>query len=43
MKTALTHIQRLIDGPWTERATGRRIDAVNPATGAHIGTVARAD
>ena len=42
MQTSLTHTQLLIDGRWTDSASGRRIDVVNPATGAVIGTVAYA-
>ena len=42
MQTSLTHTQLLIDGRWTDSASGRRIDVVNPATGAVVGTVAYA-
>ena len=42
MQTSLTHTQLLIDGRWTDRASGRRVDVVNPATGAVVGTVAYA-
>ncbi|RYE41511.1 MAG: NAD-dependent succinate-semialdehyde dehydrogenase [Hyphomicrobiales bacterium] len=42
MQTLLTHTQLLIDGRWTDSASGRRIDVVNPATGAVVGTVAYA-
>ncbi|SFQ05087.1 NAD-dependent succinate-semialdehyde dehydrogenase [Variovorax sp. 770b2] len=43
MQTSLTHTQLLIDGRWTDGASGRRRDVVNPATGAVVGTVAYAD
>ena len=42
MQTSLTHTQLLIDGRWTDSASGRRVDVVNPATGAVVGTVAYA-
>jgi succinate-semialdehyde dehydrogenase/glutarate-semialdehyde dehydrogenase len=42
VQTSLTHTQLLIDGRWTDSASGRRIDVVNPATGAVVGTVAYA-
>ncbi|MDN8617366.1 NAD-dependent succinate-semialdehyde dehydrogenase [Variovorax ginsengisoli] len=42
VETSLTHTQLLIDGRWTDSASGRRLDVVNPATGLVIGTVAHA-
>ena len=43
MQTSLTHTQLLVDGRWTDGASGRRRDVINPATGAVVGTVAHAD
>ena len=33
----------LIDGTWTEAASGRRFATVNPATGSPIADIAEAD
>jgi succinate-semialdehyde dehydrogenase/glutarate-semialdehyde dehydrogenase len=40
--TSLTHTQLLIDGRWTDGASGRTLNVVNPATGVLVGTVAHA-
>lgn len=43
MQPSLTHTQLLVNGRWTESSSGRRLDVLNPATGAQVGTVAYAD
>ena len=43
MQVTYPKVGMLIDGQWCEAAGGRTLDVVNPATGAVIGTVARAD
>ena len=36
---SLTHTQLLIDGRWTDSASGRVLSVINPATGLPVGTL----
>ena len=42
-KAAYPHVQLFIDGQWCGGASGRTLQILNPATGAPIATLARAE